>query len=1181
MEGDFPNGLLAGKFAECANLNLMTHDERMRLAEDYAQRLYDALQAIVPQSPNESDFRRQVDNLLESFCRAAGIDAPAHTEYTLARGRADAVFNRLILEYKQPGRLGDSLEHRETKIAVKQLQKYLADLAKKERHELARLAGVVFDGRYLVFVRYRDGNFTVEHPVPATKEALQRLLVWLASTASGIALTPENLTRDFGIEQLRTQKILRALYDGLTAALQPDAQGNPTNPMVNNLFRQWQVFFSQSIDYSEAFGGRKLKPLQEWARKAGIDIKSAEEAERLFFVMHTYFALLAKLLGYLAVSRTLAPGLGASPLGAWLGSSETLRKHLDNLESGGIFRQLGVVNLLEGDFFAWYLYAWNDAIERALREILQRLDQYDPTTLALVPEETRDLFKQLYHYLLPREIRHNLGEYYTPDWLALHLLQRTAPELFAEPTAEGERALRQRVLNTRFLDPACGSGTFLVLLIARLRELGRDLFIPESELLDAILQNVVGFDLNPLAVLTARVNYLLAIADLLPHRKQNIVLPVYLADSVQMPALGSSLFLQGNYVFPTAAGIFLVPSVLCTRQHFDQFCDLLEACVNSGTMADAFVQRVERKLAPTGWTAEDAIRTKQVYTQLLDLHQRGLNGLWARLLKNNFAPLTVGQFDCIVGNPPWINWEHLPDTYREDTKDLWERYQLTGTYKGGRPRLGAVKVDISTLMTYVVVDALLKDGGKLGFVITQSVFKTAAGAGFRRFELPTQHKQKRPLKVLHVDDMVELQPFEAASNRTAVLVLQKGQPTCYPVPYTVWRKVEGARFSPDSTLDEVLAATERHDWLAEPVDPHDPTSQWLTASPNALQAIRKVLGKACYKAHEGVNTGGANAVYWVQKTYTHPNGDVVVQNITEGAKVKVEQVSMTVEPDLLYPLLRGRDVKRWCAQPSAWIIVPQDPDRPSRAYPEASLQVDYPKTYAYLKRFEKALRNRSGYKQILSKREKEFYGLMDIDHYTFAPWKVVWTRIGSIQAAVVSSDGGKVVIPQETITLVPCNSSEEAHYICAIVNSAVFQFAAESYSQKGGKSMGTMHLLDHIRIPCYDPNDPVHRRLAELSAEAHAIMAAPGYIAPVSELDRVRALEQEALGLEQDTEAVRQVQALFTQIRRDTERMAQIESEIDQLAAQVWGLTAQELEAIRQSLLQEGAHGDAESEVEA
>jgi hypothetical protein len=70
---------------------------------------------------------------------------------------------------------------------------------------------------------------------------------------------------------------------------------------------------------------------------------------------------------------------------------------------------------------------------------------------------------------------------------------------------------------------------------------------------------------------------------------------------------------------------------------------------------------------------------------------------------------------------------------------------------------------------------------------------------------------------------------------------------------------------------------------------------------------------------------------------------VVVQNITEGAKVKVKQVSMTVEPDLLYPLLRGRDVQRWCAQPSAWIIVPQARTDLSKCFPSREMQVDFPK----------------------------------------------------------------------------------------------------------------------------------------------------------------------------------------------------------------------------------------------
>jgi SAM-dependent methyltransferase len=1094
---------------------------REQLIQRYAQRLKGVLDENVPKSPNESDFRYHVNKVLDDFCKKLGFEIELRTEYGLAGKRADSVFNRFVVEYKRPGELGDSLAHPKTSKAVEQLKEYLRKLARDERQDLARIAGVVFDGCFLVFVRYRDGNFAVERPVPATQATLERLLTWLSSTASGIALTAENLTRDFGIEQPRTQRILRALYGGLTTALRRNAQNHPAKPMVDNLFRQWQTFFSQSIDYSEAFGGRKLEPLQKWARKAGIDIKSAEEAERLFFVIHTYFALLAKLLGYLAVSRVLAHGLGAPPLGQWLSDSKTLQKQLRNLESGGIFRQLRIVNLLEGDFFAWYLYAWNNHIERALRGILQRLDEYDPTTLALVPEETRDLFKQLYHYLLPREIRHNLGEYYTPDWLALHLLQRTAPELFETPTPECESQLRQRVLNTRFLDPACGSGTFLVLLIARLRELGRDLLLPESELLDAILQNVVGFDLNPLAVLTARVNYLLAIADLLPHRKRDIVLPVYLADSIRTPAQGHDLYSHDAYTFPTAVGAFEIPAALCRVGVFDRFCDLLEECVTTETTPDAFVQRVEKELAPEGWDGHAAERVKTVYDRLRTLHKQCMNGLWARLLKNNFAPLTVGQFDYIVGNPPWINWEHLPDSYREDTKHLWERYQLAGTYKGGRPRLGAVKVDIATLMTYVVADALLKEGGKLGFVITQSVFKTAAGAGFRRFELPEQNKQKRPLKVLHVDDMVELQPFEAASNRTAVLVLQKGQPTHYPIPYTVWRKVEGARFSYDSTLDEVLAATQRHDWHAEPVDPRDSTSQWLTAHSAALNAIRKVLGKACYKAHEGVNTGGANAVYWVQKTDTHPNGDVVVQNITEGAKIKVEQVLMTVEPNLLYPLLRGRDVQRWHAQPSAWIIVPRL--KPQQVIPLSEMQVKFPQTYAYLKRFVPTLLQRKdAITQGALKRGEPFYFYGAVGDYTFAPWKVVWREVANeLDAAVVGSVRSLPVIPAHTIVLIPCTDGTEANYICALINSSPCRLAAQAYIVLHPDP----HILDHIRIPRYDPNNPVHRELADLSRQAHVIVA-----------------------------------------RGDTARLGQVEKKIDELAAQVWGLTESEMDAIRQSL---------------
>jgi hypothetical protein len=77
------------------------------------------------------------------------------------------------------------------------------------------------------------------------------------------------------------------------------------------------------------------------------------------------------------------------------------------------------------------------------------------------------------------------------------------------------------------------------------------------------LTNVVGYDLNPLAVLTARTNYLLAVADLLAYVKGSVELPVYLSDSIMIER---STTLEGNvYVLRTSGGEFSVPVSVVER----------------------------------------------------------------------------------------------------------------------------------------------------------------------------------------------------------------------------------------------------------------------------------------------------------------------------------------------------------------------------------------------------------------------------------------------------------------------------------------------------------------------------------------------------------------------------------------------------------------------------------------
>jgi hypothetical protein len=387
-----------------------------------------------------------------------------------------------------------------------------------------------------------------------------------------------------------------------------------------------------------------------------------------------------------------------------------------------------------------------------------------------------------------------------------------------------------------------------------------------------------------------------------------------------------------------------------------------------------------------------------------------------------------------------------------------------------------------------------------------------------------------PLRVLHVDDMVALQPFEGASNRTAVMVLEKGRQTTYPVPYTVWRKVRGARFTYDSTLEEVISATKRLRFIAEPVDPNDPTSPWLTARERVLKAIRKVLGKSDYEAHEGVNTGGANAVYWVNIVLKRTDGLIVVRNITEGAKVKVDEVTEPIEPDLLYPLLRGRDVQRWKAQPSAWILITHLPGMGLKAIPEKEMQTDYPRTYGYLKRFEEVLRERAAFKRYFTRKDKNgrivetgpFYSMFDVGTYTFAPWKVVWREVAhTLDAAVAPPFDDKPTVPDHTLILIDCASNEEAHYLCAALNSSPVRLGVQAYIVLHPDP----HILEHIRIPRFDPKNPVHCRLAELSMQAH---------------------EAAKIG--------------------DEMRLREIEAEIDRQAAKLWGLSDDELRDIQQSL---------------
>ncbi|MCX6349533.1 MAG: hypothetical protein NTV79_08570, partial [Candidatus Aureabacteria bacterium] len=57
---------------------------------------------------NEADFRREAARILEAAGVSAGLTIIPRDEFSVARGRVDSVYNRLVLEYKRPGILKNS-----------------------------------------------------------------------------------------------------------------------------------------------------------------------------------------------------------------------------------------------------------------------------------------------------------------------------------------------------------------------------------------------------------------------------------------------------------------------------------------------------------------------------------------------------------------------------------------------------------------------------------------------------------------------------------------------------------------------------------------------------------------------------------------------------------------------------------------------------------------------------------------------------------------------------------------------------------------------------------------------------------------------------------------------------------------------------------------------------------------
>lgn len=608
-----------------------------------------------------------------------------------------------------------------------------------------------------------------------------------------------------------------------------------------------------------------------------------------------------------------------------------------------------------------------------------------------------------------------------------------------------------------------------------------------------LCEEVWGFDLNPLAVQTARVNFLMEVADLIVKAPgKAIELPVLLADAIYSPApnpTGSDEVVEYKIGSQVASLTIKLPSALAfDRARLDAVFELMGEHVEQdhefSVVAKALLaQDVLNKTESSSW----AKPLKETYDQVLALHRKNWNGIWFRIVRNFFWSATAGSFDAIVGNPPWVRWSRLPEAYRERVKPTCEQYDIFSktTYHGGN------ELDISAMITYTTGDKWLTSGGKIAFLLTQTLFQNPSSSGFRNFRV----KAGSYLVPLEVEDLKGMKPFANAANKTALAVFQKTKRTpTYPVLYTVWRPAhdEKRNINPASTLKEVLSKVERHVMEAHPVG--EEGSPWAVLPPGRFDEIRQLaLPSNWIEGRKGV-TVDLNGVFFVPVIAVN-KPDRLVQIQTQPASGKKDigvPRKFWIEPDWLYPLIKGAaDFDACYLRPNLDLLtlVPNAGIRRADFDAAKTHAAKLPNTRKYLNTFRGLLEARSTWKSRMAPQGAPQYAIYNVGAFTFKPWKVIWAEMStSFRAAVAGSKdvplvGKRPYVPDHKIFFVAMDSEDEAHYLCGLLNSTI----VSQYVEAHNVSIQVGDIFKHMRVPPYEAANACHQKVAGLSKTAHQI----------------------------------------------------------------------------------------------
>jgi len=677
-------------------------------------------------------------------------------------------------------------------------------------------------------------------------------------------------------------------------------------------------------------------------------------------------------------------------------------------------------------------------------------------------------------------VRHDEGIYYTPKFVTQYIVENTVGEKLDEIVREIKDCLEkenfEKVIgllaeftSVRVLDPACGSGSFLIKAVRKLWEKykevqnllreaerkhnkwqGRLLRTKEVEekvekihqameilgpkndrelIAKILVRHIHGNDKDKKALDVAKVNIWLEAIKLSPAEFRYDRLPAetnYILPDLQMN------FCNGDSVVGLPEDKTVQYLYEKHKGEISELCELRGRYLTDPSdpqlvkriieiksklreeLDEKFIEYLNEKGLPV-----EVLKETIPFHWALDFWYFYFNEKGGPLLKGNRGA------DIVIGNPPYERIQVLMKKAPVYV-DYLNKCGFNSAYKN---------YDLAVIFIERGF-ALLKQGGEFGYIVSNKFMQSDYGEAIRGFLA----KEKA---VRQLVDFGDQQVFDDATTYT-VLAFLSSRPT-ETFRYALVRKLERTldqlmKVKNNEKLDEpsITVLTQKTNILSE--------KPWMFAKSREEEILSKIRGfdrlSRIARVFVGLQTS-ADSVY--------------VLNLIEdkGSLVKVYSKSRDreyiLEKDLLKPMLMGRDIKRWWVDEFQSVVLFPYEIKNGKAIllDKENLKRRYPKTWQYL------LDN----KKDLGKRERgtfverpDWYGYVYLKNMDKFDLPKIMTQVLANRSAFAIDQEGRYYFPgggnAGGYGVIPREQKLSLKFLCALLNSSLLDWNLKKISTR-------------------------------------------------------------------------------------------------------------------------------------